>query len=147
MVYVPITPQGRVRPPSRAQPFLPVLREGRWQKCMNDYDTNIMGRFTCRNRACPARVWTSKQIAITIRRYSDNRYNARVYHQSCKSCGTPSKPELDRSYAERVAYRIKKWCGVQMDAPPFSGRSDGPHRSDLCEGCKQGHCSRMGLGL
>jgi hypothetical protein len=45
------------------------------KSCMNDYDTNIMGRFTCHNRACPARVWTSKQIAITIRRYSDNRYN------------------------------------------------------------------------
>lgn len=87
------------------------------RSCIDDYDTNIMGRFTCHNHACSARVWTSKQIAITIRRYSNNRYNARVYHQSCKSCETPSKPELDSSYAERVAYRIKKWCGVQMDAP------------------------------
>ena len=112
---------------------------------MDDYDTNIMGRFTCRNPACQARGWSSKQIAITIRRYSNQRYNARVYHQCCKSCGTPSKPILDHSYAERVAYRIKKWSGVQMDIPPFSGRSDGPHRSDLCEGCKQGHCSRMRL--
>ena len=112
--------------------------------CVNEYDTNIMGRFVCRNSSCPAQVWTSKQIAITIRRYSNNRYNARVYHQYCKYCGTPSKPKLDHSYAERVAYRLKKWCGVQMDAPFFAGRSDGPHRSDLCEGCKQGHCSGMG---
>lgn len=27
-----------------------------------------------------------------------------------------------------------------MDVPPFLGQSEGPHRSDLCEGCKQGHC-------
>ena len=114
------------------------------KSCVNEYDTNIMGRFTCGNSACSARGWSSKQIAITIRRYTDERYNARVYHQSCKSCGTSSKPYLDHSYAERVAYRLKKWCGVQMDIPPFSGRSDGPHRSDLCEGCKQGRCSTMG---
>jgi len=113
----------------------------------NEYDTNIMGRFVCRNSTCSARAWSSKQIAITIRSYPGERYNARVYHQYCKSCGMPSKPYLDVSYAERVAYRIKKWCGVQMEVPPFSGRSDGPHRSDLCEGCKQGHCSGMGLGL
>ena len=109
----------------------------------NEYDTNIMGRFTCRNSACSAGTWSSKQIAITIRSYSSQRYNARVYHQSCKSCGMSSKPSLDVSYAERVAYRLKKWCGVQMEIPPFSGRSDGPHRRDLCEGCKQGHCSGM----
>ena len=110
----------------------------------NEYDTNIMGRFTCRNSACSAGTWSSKQIAITIRSYSGQRYNARVYHQSCKSCGMSSKPSLDGSYAERVAYRLKKWSGVQMEVPPFSGRSDGPHRNDLCEGCKQGHCSGMG---
>lgn len=114
--------------------------------CVNNYDTNIMGRFTCHNPSCSARVWTSKQIAITIRKYSNRRYNARVYYQSCENCKTPVKPKLDHSYAERVAYRIKKWCGVQMDVPPFSGQSDGPHRSDLCEGCKEGHCG-MGLGL
>ena len=113
------------------------------RSCIKDYDTNIMGRFACGNPACAARGWSSKQIAITIRMYSNNRYNARVYHQRCKSCGTSSQPYLNSSYAERVAYRIQKWCGVQTEAPPFSGRSDGPHRSDLCEGCKQGHCSRM----
>jgi len=117
------------------------------ENCENEYDTNIMGRFTCRNSACSARAWSSKQIAITIRSYSGERYNARVYHQSCKSCRTPSEPCLDHSYAERVAYRIKKWCGVQMEVPPFSSRSDDPHRSDLCEGCKQGHCRSMGLGF
>ena len=115
------------------------------QNCISNYDTHIIGRFTCPNRSCSARVWTSKQVAVTIREYSNRRYNARVYYQSCKSCKTLVEPELDHSYAQRVAYRIKKWCGVQMDAPPFSGQSKGPHRSDLCEGCKQGHCSGLGL--
>lgn len=112
--------------------------------CIDDYDTTIMGQFTCSNTACLA-VWTSKQIAITIRRYPNERYNARVYYQSCKRCRMTSEPQLDYSYAERVAYRLKKWSGVQVERPPFSGQSDGPHRSDLCEGCKQGHCSKMGL--
>ncbi len=126
--------------------FFQFYDEDDGKNCVNSYDTNIMGRFTCRNRSCPARVWTSKQVAITIREYSDERYNARVYYQSCKSCETPVEPELDHSYVQRVAYRIKKWCGVQMDVPPFSGQSEGPHRSDLCEGCKQGHCG-MGPGF
>ncbi|KAL6704446.1 hypothetical protein ACN47E_008190 [Coniothyrium glycines] len=112
--------------------------------CTNSYDTNIMGKFTCSNTACLA-VWSSKQIAITIRSYSPARYNARVYFQSCKKCQKMGEPQLDHSYAERVAYRLKKWSGVQMEIPPFSGQSNGPHRSDLCEGCKEGHCSRMGL--
>jgi hypothetical protein len=110
--------------------------------CIQDYDTTIMGWFTCRNTRCPA-VWTSKQIAITIRTYSNERYNARVYYQSCKRCRMTSKPQLDHSYAERVAYRLKSWSGYRMEPPPFSGQSHGPHRSDLCEGCRQGHCSRM----
>jgi hypothetical protein len=109
---------------------------------LDTYNTTIMGRFICSNTACLA-VWKSQQIAVTIRRYPDKRYNARVYYQSCKRCWTTSRPQLDCSYAERVAYRLKKWCGVEVERPPFSGRSDGPHRSDLCEGCKQGHCSKM----
>jgi hypothetical protein len=110
--------------------------------CIEAYDTNIMGQFTCSNNTCRA-VWSSKQIAITIREYSSERYNARVYYQSCKRCRTTSEPQLDYSYAERVAYRLKKWSGVQMEQPPYSGLSNGPHRSDLCEGCKEGHCSKM----
>jgi hypothetical protein len=106
---------------------------------------------------------TSHQIATTIRRYPRNRYNARVYHQRCKACSksnrnsksnsssnlssnsspsTPSvQPIVDDSYAERVAYRIKKWCGVRMEPPPFSGRARAPHRRDLCEGCRWGVCA------
>src|SRR5438874_2047995 len=41
------------------------------KSCTDVYDTNIMGRFTCRNPACQAAGWSSKQIAIIIRRYSN----------------------------------------------------------------------------
>lgn len=114
------------------------------RSCIKDYDTKIMGQFTCSNTTCQA-VCSSKQISITIREYSNECYNARVYHQSCKRCQMTSEPQLNYSYAERVAYRLKKWSGFQMEPPPFSGQSNGPHRIDLCEGCKQGHCSKIGL--
>lgn len=113
---------------------------------IKEYDSTVMGRFTCRNRECDSNGWSSKKIAITIRMYPGAKYNARVYHQRCKSCDSLSKPYLDDSYAERVAYRIKKWCGIQMDLPYYSGQSKGPHHSHLCEGCKDGHCSELGLG-
>lgn len=111
--------------------------------CMKDYDTNIMGRFYCRNGACKASGWSSKKIAITIRLYSGGRYNARVYHQRCQKCNTLSRPRLDDSYAERVAYRLKKWHGVEMERPEYVVRDGKPHHSALCEGCKAGHCSEM----
>jgi RNase P subunit RPR2 len=111
--------------------------------CDEDYDTNIMGRFICRNALCASKGWNSKRTAITIRKYHGDQYNARVYNQSCKACGRLSTPQLDETYAERIAYRIKKWHGVQMEAPPYSGPSGAPHESDLCEGCKHGHCSNL----
>lgn len=104
------------------------------------YDTNIMGRFTCRNANCQSNGWPSMRVAITIRMYSQERYNARVYHQRCKACNSLSKPTLDNSYAERVSYRLKKWRGVEMEPPQFSGGSKGPHEKQFCEGCKAGHC-------
>lgn len=105
------------------------------------HDTSIMGKFRCRNQKCCSSGWPSKKIAITIRMYQDERYNARVYHQRCKMCNLASKPILDDSYAERVAYRLKKWCGVELEPPEFSGESKGPHEKAYCEGCKAGHCS------
>ncbi|KAK1963457.1 hypothetical protein LY78DRAFT_641445 [Colletotrichum sublineola] len=108
---------------------------------IRDYDTNIMGRFICRNPACSANGWGSKKIPVTIRMYDGQRYNARVYHQGCNKCKTLSRPKLDDSYAERVAYRIKVWCGIQMKKPAyFPNNNNKPHKSDLCEGCKAGHC-------
>lgn len=107
---------------------------------IEEYDTNIMGEFTCNNGACASDKWPSRKIAITIRKYPGTKYNARVYNQRCKSCKRLGWPSLDDSYAERVAYRLKKWCGLRMDPPDYSGESKGPHQRELCEGCRNGHC-------
>ncbi|EGE86389.1 hypothetical protein BDDG_09334 [Blastomyces dermatitidis ATCC 18188] len=112
--------------------------------CIREHDTNIMGRFTCHNDSCGTDGWSSRQIAITIRKYPGNKYNARVYHQRCRRCDSLSRPVLDESYAERVAYRIKKWDGIFMGAPPpYSFEKNGPHHNDLCEGCKDRHCNTL----
>lgn len=111
--------------------------------CTEEYDTNIMGRFPCHNPACASGGWSSKRIAITIRMYPGARYNARVYYQRCKQCNGLSKPRLDDSYADRVAYRLKKWCGIHLERRVFSGQSKQPHQNELCEGCKDGHCSQQ----
>lgn len=109
---------------------------------IKQYDTNIMGRFTCPNAACGSTGWSSKKVAITIRMYPGAQYNARVYNQRCQECKKLGEPQLDDSYAERVAYRLKKWSGIEMDKPTYSGQSTGPHHKNLCEGCKDGHCTQ-----
>lgn len=108
---------------------------------IRDRDTNIMGRFICYNRGCNSTGWSSKKIAMTIRMYPGQKYNARVYHQRCKNCNSIGRPVLDGSYAERIAYWMKKWNGIEVEKPFISGGSKGPHNSKLCEGCKAGHCS------
>ncbi|CAG7953088.1 unnamed protein product [Penicillium salamii] len=113
-------------------------------KCTRMRDTNIMGRFVCNNRACKYKGWSSKMIAITIRLYPEQKYNARVYHQRCKGCSSLSRPVLDHSYAERVIYWIMKWNGIRVERTPSSRDSRGPHNCQLCEGCRAGHCSQSG---
>ncbi|UZP39272.1 hypothetical protein NXS19_007088 [Fusarium pseudograminearum] len=85
---------------------------------LESYDTNIMGTFACNNQKCTKTGWKSMVIAITIRQYSRDRYNARVYHQRCNNCKSIGKPTLDEV------------------------SSKGPHEDDLCEGCKAGHCEK-----
>lgn len=111
------------------------------ENCTRTWDTNVMGRFQCGNAACKSKGWSSGKIATTIRLYSDESYNARVYHQRCIRCKRISRPLLDNSYAERVVYWIKKWNGIWVERPPTSGDSRGPHNSRLCEGCRAGHCT------
>lgn len=109
--------------------------------CIKYLDTNIMGKFFCRNKACAALLWSSKAIAITIWIYPGDRYSARVYHQQCKDCNTLGRLVIDEtSYVERVATTLKRWSGVPVTPPPHSKRQTRPHESDLCEGCKAGHC-------
>ncbi|PYH80265.1 hypothetical protein BO82DRAFT_355640 [Aspergillus uvarum CBS 121591] len=106
------------------------------------YDTRVMGRFVCHNASCQTGGWSSKIIAITVRLYSPREYNARVYHQHCRDCGSISRPVLDESsYTERITYRLKKWSGIRQSKPEYSqGHSRRPHSRGLCEGCKAGHC-------
>ena len=66
--------------------------------CIKEYDTNIMGRFICRNHACNSNGWSSMRIAITIRMYPGAQYNARVYNQRCQRCNRLGEPRLDSSY-------------------------------------------------
>ncbi|KND89202.1 hypothetical protein TOPH_06227 [Tolypocladium ophioglossoides CBS 100239] len=99
-----------------------------------------MGQFTCRNDNCGTGGWSSRMVAITIRQYPGRNYNARVYHQRCQGCSPLSRPFLDGSYAERIAYRLKKWSGIEVETPFYSDESKGPHQSSLC---KAGHCSQI----
>ena len=101
-----------------------------------------MGKFRCKNPACTTKGWGSKKIAILIRRYIGDEYNAVVYMQRCKKCNDIGAVVLDQNaYVERVAYRLKKWAGVSMIPPPFGSMKKGlPNKMALCEGCKRGVC-------
>lgn len=113
----------------------------------NEWYTHVMGRFVCNNNKCKKRLWTSGKVPIEIRGYDDNGYSAIVYNQRCKSCDRLGIFELnERSYIERVAYRLKKWAGVEMEPPPFNRTDCPPHEEDYCEGCKRGKC-REGDGF
>ena len=108
---------------------------------IRERDSNVMGRFICHNSKCRSGGWSSKKVAITIRMYPRQQYNARVYHQRCRNCGAVGRLVLDTGcYAERVTYWLKKWNGIEVERPLFSGQSRGPHDSRLCEGCRAGHC-------
>ncbi|KAI9373340.1 zinc-binding domain-containing protein, partial [Aspergillus egyptiacus] len=97
------------------------------------YNTNITGHFTCHNPHCPNPGWASKVIAVTIRMYPGNRYNARVYHQRCKTCQGVFRPKVDgETYAERIFYRLQKWCGVEVEKVDYRGaRGKKPHQRGL----------------
>ncbi|PYH83228.1 hypothetical protein BO82DRAFT_400621 [Aspergillus uvarum CBS 121591] len=84
---------------------------------LHTYETNITGRFSCPNDECGSTGWSSKKIAITIPMYTGDRYNARVYYQRYQEYRRLNQPILGDSYAERVAYRFKKWSGIEMEGP------------------------------
>lgn len=107
----------------------------------NKYSTNVMGRFRCYNNRCSSRGWGSKKVAILIRGYPGDGYNAVVFNQRCESCQKLGKLTLDEaSYVDRVSYRLKKWAGVEVETPFYAKKKSPPHMSDLCEGCKRGYC-------
>lgn len=108
---------------------------------IREYQTHVMGHFTCVNEQCEAKGWGSKKIPIVIHKYSGSKYDAVVYNQRCKKCNQLGSMFVDKeSYVDRVAYRLKKWEGVQMDEPFYKKRKGKPHEHKFCEGCRLGVC-------
>ena len=107
-----------------------------------EYATNVMGKFRCWSNACPAGVWSSKKVAILIRGYPRNGYDAQVFNQRCRSCDRLGVLTLDEdSYVERITFRLRRWAGVQVEPQEYSRSKEGPpHERNLCEGCKRGIC-------
>ncbi|KAI1632368.1 zinc-binding domain-containing protein [Biscogniauxia mediterranea] len=100
-----------------------------------------MGKFKCNNGRCSKDGWSSKKVAITIRGYPGNGYDAIVYNQRCKSCNKLGVLTLDvDSYVERIAYRLKVWAGVSVAQPYYNDGGGPQHEIDLCEGCRHGRC-------
>ncbi|KAK5653471.1 hypothetical protein OQA88_8957 [Cercophora sp. LCS_1] len=112
---------------------------------INDYNTSIMGRFACQNPKCSSTGWSSKKIAIQIRGFRDNTYDALVFKQRCRTCQHLGTMRINKnSYIERFAYRPEKWAGVPMEAPEYNAEERGPpHESSLCEGCNAGRCPML----
>lgn len=110
--------------------------------CVREWNTNVTGWFVCRSNKCKDHKWESSMISTTIRMYPGAEYNARVYKQRCVKCHALGQPMLKDpgSYAGRVAYRIKKWCGVDTECPTYPREIKGRHAAELCEGCKAGRC-------
>ena len=61
----------------------PILfnEKGRDKDANKTYSTHVMGRFECKNESCNTKVWTSKMVAIVIRRFTEQKYNAVVFNQ------------------------------------------------------------------
>ncbi|OAL45388.1 hypothetical protein IQ07DRAFT_489083, partial [Pyrenochaeta sp. DS3sAY3a] len=109
----------------------------------HEWHTHVMGIFTCTNPTCDAQSWASKKVPIEIRGYAGNGYSATVYNQRCKACDQLGTFKLDeRAYVERVAYRLKRWAGVEVEVPRFEGKKGLPHETAYCEGCKRGKCQQ-----
>ncbi|KAK8029518.1 hypothetical protein PG993_010809 [Apiospora rasikravindrae] len=123
----------------------PILfnKKGRDKDAIETYSTHVMGRFECKNESCNTKGWSSKMVAIVIRRFTEQKYNAVVFNQRCKSCNTLGIFHLDESaYTERVSYRLIKWAGLPQEQMPFEEKTGPPHERDFCEGCKNGHCQQ-----
>lgn len=58
-------------------------------------------------------------VPVTIRLCPDRRYHVKVYH--CQGCGKMNWTKLDGSCIKRIVYLLKKWSGIDVEAPVFSG--------------------------
>ncbi|KAF2030457.1 hypothetical protein EK21DRAFT_40365, partial [Setomelanomma holmii] len=127
--------------------LLPDLSSARFHKNHDDHafehewPTHVMGAFTCTNARCKNKRWTSKEVTIEIHGYTRNGYSTVVFYQRCKLCNRLGTFAVDKeSYVERVAYRIKKWAGVNMALSFYNSKVGPPHEQEFCEGCKVGKC-------
>ena len=75
---------------------------------VKEKDTTIMGRFQCDNPACKSNGWSSMKVAITIRLFQRQKYNARVYHQRCKSCNWVSLWGKWQATSEKLVRRVQE---------------------------------------
>ncbi|KAF8925496.1 hypothetical protein BGZ47_003228 [Haplosporangium gracile] len=109
-------------------------------RALKEYDTFVSGDFLCSKR-CSKRGWSSGKIAVSIRLYDHDQYNARIHHQRCRVCGALSRPTLDAdTYSERVSYRLNKWSGFKIHLPQYEKNPTPPHDCDNCEACRIGRC-------
>lgn len=108
---------------------------------INIYTTHVMGKFRCPTKTCRTNSWASRKVAILIRGFAENGYNAVVFNQRCKACNKLGDLTLDeKSYIDRVAYRVQKWAGIPMHQQYYARQRGKPHEREFCEGCKRGVC-------
>ena len=85
----------------------------------NDYSTHVMGKFKCNNNACSIYGWGGKKVAILIRGYPGNGFNAPVHNQPRRTRNRLGRIcDNEKSYVDRVAYRFDGTAIL-----PLEGRS------------------------
>jgi hypothetical protein len=119
----------------------PQFKGNNTKICEEEWKTFVMASFSCKAHGRTPATWSSKKVSIVIQLHQGNRYSAVVYGQRCDSCKRLGIMKLDEtSYVERVANRLKRWAGIETEAPIYPTKMTPPHREDLCEGCKAGVC-------
>lgn len=67
-------------------------------------------------------------VAIVIRGYRNKSYDAVVFNQHCLFCKALGMFILNtQSYVGRIAYRLKRWAGVEMEQSFYAGKEALPH--------------------
>lgn len=107
-------------------------------------ETYVSGRFVCLQPDC-GHSWRSNMICLTIWALPQVDYYTIIEGQRCERCQKVGSLMMDEDvYAERVAYYLKKWAGVEVGPEPFAVGVPRSHRKDLCVGCRNGHCRNHG---
>jgi hypothetical protein len=51
----------------------------------------------------------------------------------------------EKSFVDRVVYRLQKWAGVPMEQRYYAPKEGLPHARSLCEGRKRGVCQQTNV--